>query len=69
MLDADWKAKSGNVWTVPLGGGVGRVTKVGNQPMNLSTQFYGNAAHPVAGSPWGMRLQIAFLFPKAAKKK
>lgn len=32
--------------------------------MNMSAQLYGNALHPVSGSSWGMRLQIAFLFPK-----
>ena len=35
--------------------------------VNLTAQFYGNAAHPTGGSPWGMRLQIAFLFPTAKK--
>ena len=55
---------SANVWTVPVGGGVGRVFRLGFQPVNVAAQFYGNAAHPSSGSPWGMRLQIAFLFPK-----
>lgn len=30
----------------------------------ITTQFHGNAAHRSGGLPWGMRLQIAFLFPK-----
>ena len=64
IITANWKAMSGNVWTVPVGGGVGRIFKLGLQPVNVTAQFYGNAAHPVNGSPWGMRLQIAFLFPK-----
>jgi hypothetical protein len=55
---------SGIIWTVPVGGGIGRIFKLGLQPVNVSAQFYGNAAHPINGSPWGMRLQIAFLFPK-----
>jgi hypothetical protein len=38
--------------------------RLGAQPVNISAQFYGNAVHPTNGSPWGMRLQIAFLFPK-----
>jgi hypothetical protein len=38
--------------------------RLGAQPVNLSAQFYGNPVHPTNGSPWGMRLQIAFLFPK-----
>jgi hypothetical protein len=39
--------------------------------MNASVAFFGNAVRPAGGSPWGMRLQISFLFPKrlgAAKK-
>jgi hypothetical protein len=64
VISANWKASSGNVWTVPVGGGVGRILRLGLQPVNIAAQFYGNAAHPSGGSPWGMRLQIAFLFPK-----
>ena len=37
--------------------------------MNLTAQFYGNAVHPSGASPWGMRLQIAFLFPKFTKEQ
>jgi hypothetical protein len=67
-LTADWKATNGGRWVVPVGGGVGRIMKLGAQPVNLTTQFYGNAVHPQGASPWGMRLQIAFLFPKMPKK-
>ena len=66
-ITANWNARSGNVWTVPLGGGVGRIMKLGFQPVNLGLQFYGNAVHPSGASPWGMRLQISFLFPKLTK--
>lgn len=64
IVTANWEASKGNIWTVPVGGGVGRVCRLDLQPVNITAQFYGNAARPVAGSPWGMRLQIAFLFPK-----
>jgi len=67
IVTANWQASSGNVWTVPIGGGVGRIMKLGLQPVNITAQFYGNAVHPVGGSPWSMRLQIAFLFPKLSK--
>lgn len=67
IIAANWKGSSGNVWTVPFGGGVGRVTRLGFQPVNISAQFYGNAAYPTSGSPWSMRLAIAFLFPKMPK--
>jgi hypothetical protein len=69
VITANWKASTGNVWTVPVGGGVGRILRLGFQPVNIAAQFYGNAAHPSGGSPWGMRLQIAFLFPKLTKQQ
>ena len=69
ILTADWNASSGKTWTVPFGGGVGRIMKLGFQPVNITAQFYGNAVYPSGGSPWGMRLQIAFLFPKLSPKE
>jgi hypothetical protein len=64
-LTANWEATNGGRWVVPFGGGVGRIMKLGFQPVNLTAQVYGNAVHPSgAASPWGVRLQIAFLFPK-----
>lgn len=70
-LTANWEATNGNTWTVPFGGGLGRIMKIGNQPVSLTAQFYGNAVHPVGSPAWSMRLQIAFLFPKLsnAEKK
>jgi len=66
-LTANWEASGGGRWVVPFGGGIGRIMKLGFQPVNLTAQFYGNAVHPAGSSPWGMRLQIAFLFPKLTK--
>jgi len=43
--------------------------KLGNQPVNLLAQLYGNAVHPDGASSWGMRLQIQFLFPKFTKQQ
>jgi hypothetical protein len=34
------------------------------QPVNLQLGFYGNAVHPANASPWSMRVQLVFLFPK-----
>ena len=68
-LTANWEASNGGRWVVPVGGGIGRITKLGFQPVNITTQFYGNAVHPPGSSPWGMRLQIAFLFPKLTKQQ
>ncbi|WP_334243280.1 neuromedin U [Terriglobus sp. ADX1] len=67
IISANWNGSSGNVWTVPFGGGVGRVTRIGFQPANIGVQFYGNAVHPTGGSPWSMRLSVSLLFPKMPK--
>ena len=47
---------------------IGRIFKLGFQPVNVLAQYYGNAVHPVNGS-WDMRLQLAFLFPKLSAKE
>ncbi len=68
-LTANWEARSGSQWVVPFGGGVGRIMKLGFQPVALTAQFYGNAVHPVGTPAWTMRLQISFLFPKLTKEQ
>jgi hypothetical protein len=43
--------------------------RLGFQPVNITAQFYGSAVHPPSASPWGMRLQIALLFPKLTNEQ
>jgi hypothetical protein len=70
IITANWAApKARDVWTVPFGIGIGRIQKVGFQPINWSLQAYGNAVYPTGASPWGIRLQLAFLFPKLTPKE
>jgi hypothetical protein len=66
-ITANWEASNGGRWVVPVGGGIGRIMKLGFQPANVGLQFYGNTVHPPGASPWGMRIQIAFLYPKKPK--
>jgi hypothetical protein len=58
---------SGSVWTIPAGGGAGRIMRLGYQPVNIAVNFYGNAVHPPGASSWGMRIQIALLYPRKPK--
>ncbi len=58
---------SGGRWTIPFGGGVGRITRLGFQPVNMQVNLYGNAVHPPGASSWGLRMQIALLYPKRPK--
>jgi len=71
ILTANWNtpATSGSVWTVPFGGGVGRIMKLGFQPVNINIQAYGNAVHVPGASPWAVRAQLALLFPKLTKQQ
>ena len=76
VVTANWKADRGrDVWTVPLGGGVGRLFRLGQilplegdplakLPINTQIGAYGNVAKPEFGPEWQLRFQIQFLFPK-----
>jgi hypothetical protein len=71
IINANWNtpATSGGVWTVPFGGGVGRIMKLGFQPVNISVQAYGNAVHVPGASSWNVRASFALLFPKLTKEQ
>ncbi len=64
VITANWEADSGNVWTVPFGGGAGKIFKIGSQNMNAQLQAFYNAVKPDIGPDWQLRLQLQFLFPK-----
>ena len=64
ILTADWKADSSDQWTIPVGGGVGKIIRIGKLPLNVSTHIYYNVESPENGSDWSARFQVQFLFPK-----
>ena len=64
IVTANWRAASGNQWILPVGGGVGRVFRVGSQPINASLQAYANVVKPDNLGDVTIRAQIQFLFPK-----
>lgn len=64
VITADWKAKSSDRWTLPIGGGFGRVFKIGEQAVNMQLAAYYNAITPTGGASWQVRTQVQFLFPK-----
>lgn len=66
ILTANWEAASGQEWTIPFGGGVGKIFRVGKQPMNGQISAYGNVKKPDGGPDWQLRVQLQFLFPKEA---
>jgi hypothetical protein len=65
VVTANWKADSGDKWTIPFGGGVGKLLRLGKLPVNASIQAYYNAEKPDnLGPDWTLRFQMQFLFPK-----
>jgi hypothetical protein len=65
IITAAWKAASNQRWTVPLGGGVGKIMHLGRLPVNLQLSAYYNVVAPdVIGPEWQLRFQVQFLFPK-----
>ena len=64
ILTANWNADTDQRWVVPFGGGIGKVFKLGKQPININAQGYYNAVKPDGWGDWQMRLQVQLLFPK-----
>lgn len=64
VITANWEASSGNKWTVPFGGGVGRLVKFGKLPVDLKLAAYWNAEKPTFGPDWNLQFTVKFLFPK-----
>ena len=65
IMTADWEASHDNMWVVPVGGGVGKIIKIGKLPLNIQLSAYYNVVTPKDfGADWQLRFQFQFLFPK-----
>lgn len=65
IITANWNASSGNKWTVPVGGGFGRLFHWGKQPINTSVQAFKNVESTTGSGDWSTRFQMQFMFPKS----
>jgi hypothetical protein len=62
-IAANWLAKTGQKWTVPVGGGISKTFRLGGQPMKLSVDSYYNAVRPQSGNDtWLLQFTLTFLF-------
>jgi len=64
IITANWQAKGRDVWTVPVGGGVGHIFHLGRLPLNSQLAAYYNVVTPQFGPNWQIRAQAQFMFPK-----
>jgi hypothetical protein len=58
-----WNA-NGQRWTLPLGGGVGKIFHLGKLPVNTQISAYYNVVKPDFGANWQIRAQVQLMFPK-----
>jgi hypothetical protein len=63
VITANWEADS-DKWLVPLGLGIGQITKFGKRPVNLQASFYYNVERPDQAARYQVRLQMQLMFPK-----
>jgi hypothetical protein len=65
IITSNWEAANGvEKWTVPIGGGFGRVFAIGEQKVNASLQAFWNVVKPDGAGDWTLRAQFQFLFPR-----
>ncbi len=64
IITGNWKADSGNQWTIPWGLQISKLTHFGSRPVNLLLGYYKNSEHPEGGADYQVRFQINLLFPQ-----
>jgi hypothetical protein len=71
ILTANWNASHDDMWTVPVGGGLGKIVKLGGKlPLNVQLGAYYNAVTPKnGGADWQLRFQVQVLLPKEILSK
>lgn len=65
ILTVNWYANpASQMWTVPMGAGVGKLFKIGRLPVNAQISYYNNVVRPDFSNTWQIRAQLQFMFPK-----
>ena len=64
VMTANWDAPSSQRWVIPVGGGFGRVFKIGNQAINSRLEYYYNVEKPDGAPKQLVSFTWQFLFPK-----
>ena len=65
---ADWTAPSEDVWTVPVGLGLGKVVKFGRLPVKIQLAVQYMPVHPrISGQEWNVQVSITPVIPKLIK--
>lgn len=60
----NWEASSGHHWNIPVNLIYGQVMQLGSQHLNLKGGVRYFAETPGEGPDWGLRFEVALLYPK-----
>jgi hypothetical protein len=63
-MTANWDEGSSDRYTIPVGGGAGRIVRFSKQPVDFKLQGFWNAEKPDNAADWTVQLQVKLLFPK-----
>ena len=63
-MSYNWEAGSDEAWTIPVGGGVGKVIRFGDTPVDFRLSAYWNVEAPESAPDWFAEFQVKLLFPK-----
>jgi hypothetical protein len=67
VASADWNAgPTRDIWTIPIGGGFGKVALLDGHPIDMQVGAYWNVLRPkdIPTPAWQLRVQLAWLFPR-----
>jgi hypothetical protein len=67
IMTADWTAERSHRWTVPVGGGAGKLFKVGHQPLNARAEYFNDVRTTTGGTDWQLQTQLQFIFIRHKK--
>ena len=63
-IAANWEADSDDTWTLPVGGGAGKLVRFGEQPVDFKLATYYYVEKPEFGPEWNILFSVKLLFPK-----
>lgn len=65
LITANWEEEKSDRWTVPLGGGIGRLFRLeGKKAVAIDVGAYYNVEVPLYADNWYSQILVNFLFPK-----
>ncbi len=64
VITADWEAGGGQRWTVPLGGGISQMARLGRMPVKFGISAYYNVEKPDYGAEWQLQFLFSLIIPE-----